>query len=68
MLKPFFPAWPSHTARGGGTGLQPPGNHDMTKENQGENKQCRYNTVLLTNWTEVKSLTEQKRKKKKLIQ
>lgn len=51
----------------GGRGL--PGNHVMTKENQG--KKTRTNDaniiLLLTNWTEIKSLTEHKRKKTNLI-
>lgn len=81
MLKPFFffTAWPSHTARRGrggaggqGEGLQPPGNHDnMTikkkKNSGGVDKQTMqiYNTVLLTNWTDIKNHKQNKKKKTK---
>lgn len=66
MLKRFFTTWPSHTARKERTGLQPAGNHDVTKENQGEtNKRCKYNTVLLTNWTEIKIINRTNKRKKK---
>lgn len=56
MFKTIFFSQPGHLIlQGRGEqGRQPPANHDVTKENQGQaNQQCKYNTVLLTNWTEI---------------
>lgn len=59
-------------AGGQGEGLQPPGNHDnMTikkkKNSGGVDKQTMqiYNTVLLTNWTDIKNHKQNKKKQKK---
>lgn len=62
----FVTAWPSHSVRNRvEEGYSRPVIMTWQKKNQGEtNKQCKYNTVLLTNWTEIKSLIEQKKKKK----